>query len=217
LYASEFLRSYRGILILLMQKHLEFQIVTPRALADFRGRTLILPDIRTMNDGEKSWLKEFAGKGNRVLITGTDATDLGDALNVVKMANCPGKAYETAMEKDFEHASPDSQREFFASLQGGESVKIQASAHIATSIARNPSGRVNVYLANFDGLRGGTNPIQTPQNGVTVTVKSSGELKGYVLPFLGEVQSVKGIRSGDSATFTLPTITRGAVFWYEQN
>ena len=215
-HAAEFLASYRGILILLMQKHLEFQIVTPRTLADFHGRTLILPNVRTINDGEKSWLKELAGKGDRILVTGSDATELGDSVNVVKMPNCPGKAYESAMATDFEHASPDSQREFFASLQGGDSVRIQASPHIATSISRNPSGRVSVFLANFDGLRGGSNPIPTPQNGVTVTVKSSSELKGSFLPFLGEVQSAKGVRSGDLVTFTLPTITRGAVLWYEQ-
>src|SRR5215469_1706992 len=215
-HASEFLASYRGILILLMQKHLEFQIVTPRTLADFQERTLVLPNVRLLSDGEKSWLKEFAGKGNRILVTGTDATELGESANVVKMPNCPGKAYETAMEKDFEHATPESQREFFSSLQGGDSVRIQASPHIATSISRNPAGRVSVFLANFDGLRGGSNPIQTPQNGVTVTVKSSGELKGSFVPFLGDGKSVKAVRSGDSVTFTLPTITRGAVFWYEQ-
>ena len=45
-YAEDFIASYRGILILLMQKHLEFQIVTPRTLADFRGKTLVLPDVR---------------------------------------------------------------------------------------------------------------------------------------------------------------------------
>ena len=28
-FADEFIRSYRGILILLMQKHLEFRVVTP--------------------------------------------------------------------------------------------------------------------------------------------------------------------------------------------
>jgi len=215
-YANEFLASYRGILILLMQKHLEFQIVTPRTLADFHGRTLILPDVRRIGDPEKNWLKEFADKGNRILITGTDATDLGDSASIVRLPNCPGKAYEAAMEKDFEHASPDSQREFLASLQGGDSVKIQASPHMATSISHNPDDRVNCFFANFAGLRGGSNPIQAPQSGVTVTVKSRADLKGSFLPFLGEVQSVKGVRTGDSVSFTLPTITRGAVFWYEQ-
>ena len=49
-YADHFVRSYRGILILLMQKHLEFQIVTPRTLAEFKGDTLILPEVRILSD-----------------------------------------------------------------------------------------------------------------------------------------------------------------------
>ena len=39
-HAEDFINSYRGILILLMQKHLEFQIVTPRTLAEFQGEVL---------------------------------------------------------------------------------------------------------------------------------------------------------------------------------
>src|SRR5215469_7954094 len=84
-YSKNFLASYRGILILLMQKHLEFQVVTPRTSADFHGRTLILPDVRITNDGEKNWLKEFAGKGNKILVTGTNAADLGDSANIVRL------------------------------------------------------------------------------------------------------------------------------------
>ena len=44
-YAEEVVRSYRGIPILLMQKHVEFQVVTPRTITDFEGETLILPDV----------------------------------------------------------------------------------------------------------------------------------------------------------------------------
>ncbi len=58
-YADKFIDSYRGILILLMQKHLSFQIVTPRTLAEFRGQTLVLPDVRMLNDAEKKWMKDF--------------------------------------------------------------------------------------------------------------------------------------------------------------
>src|SRR5271169_5040309 len=52
-FAKEFVASYRGILILLMQKHLEFQIVTPRTLAAFQGSSLILPDVRIISESEK--------------------------------------------------------------------------------------------------------------------------------------------------------------------
>ena len=53
-YADEFIRSYRGILILLMQKHLEFQIVTPRTLNQFKGNTLILPNVRVLDDPRRT-------------------------------------------------------------------------------------------------------------------------------------------------------------------
>ena len=214
-FADEFVASYRGILILLMQKHLEFQVVTPRTLADFHGRTLVLPDVRVLGETEKTWLKEFAEHGGRVVIAGTDAADLGDAKNIVRFAACPGKAYNAALEKDFEHASPESQREFLASLQGSDAVKIQASTNVATSVARTSDGHVNAFFANFGGLKGGANPLQTPESGAEVTVVSKTEGKGFFLPFLGDAQTVKGIRNGDSVSFKLPAITKGAVFWYE--
>ena len=119
------------------------------------------------------------------------------------------------MEKNFEQSSPDSQQEFFANLQGGDSVRMQASPQIATSIAQTSDGHVNVFFANFAGLVGGTNPMQTPQTWESRSRRNPGA-QGFFLPFLGEVQAVKGVRSGDAVTFTLPAITKGAVFWYEQ-
>ena len=214
-YAAEFLASYRGILILLIQKHLEFQIVTPRTLQQFEGRTLVLPDVRVLADDEKKWLREFTASGKRLVVAGTDATELGDAANVVRLRKCPGKAYNAALEKDFESASPESQREFFAALEGSKTVRIQASPKMATSIARTSDGHINCFFANFAGLQGGVNPVQTPQNGVDVSVLSKTDGKGFFLPFLGQMQEVNGKRSGDSMTFNLPTITKGAVFWYE--
>ena len=64
-FADEFISSYRGILILLMQKHLEFQVVTPRTLAEFRGRTLILPDVRVMSEVEKALVRKYVEGGKQ--------------------------------------------------------------------------------------------------------------------------------------------------------
>ena len=212
-YADDFIASYRGILILLMQKHLEFQIVTPRTLADFKGKTLVLPDVRVLGENEKSWLRGFAEHG-RIVISGADATGLERSANVLRLADSPGKAYNAALEKDFEHASPDSQAAFFAALDGGKVFQIKAGPQIATSIAQTSDGRVNIFFANFAGLRGGSNPIQTPQTGVEVSVRSQAGEKGFFLPFMGESQEVKGIRHGDTIMFALPAITKGAVFSY---
>jgi hypothetical protein len=214
-YAEDFVASYRGILILLMQKHLEFQIVTPRTLAEFRGKTLVLPDVRVLGDSEKTWLQNFVAEGKTLVITGTDATGVGIGRNVVRIPADPGRAYNTALEKDFEHASPDSQQVFLDSLQGGSAVKIKAGTQVATSMARTSDGHVNAFFANFSGLRGGSNPVQTAETGAEVTVTSKTEGKGFFLPFLGEVQTVKGVRHGDAISFALPPITKGAVFWYE--
>jgi hypothetical protein len=214
-YADDFIASYRGILILLMQRHLEFQVVTPRTLAEFHGKTLVLPDVRVLSEGEKSWLKTFSA-GNRLVVTGADATGLADSNHVVRIPECPGRAYNTALEKDFEHTSPESQTEFFKSLQGvGAAVQVEAGSQVATSIARTPDGHINVFFANFAGLRGGSNLIQTPETGAKITVTSAAEGKGLFLPFLGDSQALKGVRHEGSTTFTLPPINKGGVFWYE--
>ncbi len=175
----------------------------------------MLPDVRVLDDGEQKWLKDYVAGGNRVVIAGTDVTELGTAENVIRLASDPGKAYSAALEKDFESASPESQGEFLASLRGGYEVRIEASPKIATSIARTSDGHINCFFANFAGLKGGVNPVQTPQSGVKVTISSKAADKGFFLPFLGEVQTVSGVRNGESVTFTLPTITKGAVFWFE--
>ena len=212
--AKEFTASYRGILILLMQKHLEFQVVTPRTLSDFHGSTLILPDVRIISDSEKSLLHTYVD-GNRVLlITGEDATGIASAANVMRFSKCPGKEYSAVLEKDFDAASPDLEREFLGSLKTEATVRIVASPMLATSDDR-VNGKPHVFLANFAGLRGGANPIQTPQTGVQVTMLAATKGRGFFLPFLGNVQPLQGTASARGITYNLPAIEKGAVFWYE--
>src|SRR5580700_4245234 len=69
-FAKEFIESYRGILMLLLQSHLEFQIVTPRTVGDFHGDMLILPDARCLGREELNRLKSYAGSGKTLIITG---------------------------------------------------------------------------------------------------------------------------------------------------
>jgi hypothetical protein len=215
IYADEFIRSYRGILILLMQKHWEFQVVTPRNLADFKGETLVLPDVRILHDQEKDWLRKFVEKGRTLAITGTDATQLGEAPNVLRFPKDPGKDYMSAMESDFERADPDSQAEFLKSLKNTREVEVTASPMVATSIAA-VGGSPHIFFANFAGLRGKVNPVQTPQTGVRVRIAKAVKGKAFFLPFLGDVQEVSGVQESDGRTsYTLPTITKGAVFWYD--
>jgi hypothetical protein len=213
-HADEFIASYRGILILLMQKHLEFQVVTPRTLAEFRGRTLVLPDVRIMSDGEKAWVRKYVDGGNRLVITGEDATQLGGAKGVVRFGKCPGKDYYAALQKSVAEVSPEQEREFLESLKAEPKVRVAASQMVATSIAQ-VEGKTHVFFANFAGLVGGVNPVQTPQSGVRVTVAGAAKGKGFFLPFLGEVQPVAGTAGDGGLVYDLPAIEKGAVFWVE--
>jgi hypothetical protein len=213
-YADDFITSYRGILILLMQKHLEFQIVTPRTLAEFRGKALVLPDVRVMSDGEKAWMRKYVTDGNRLVITGEDATHVGGAAGVVRFGKCPGKDYYAALEKSVAEANPDQERDFLESLKVEPAVRVTASQMVATSIAQ-VEGKTHVFFANFAGLEGGVNPVQTPQAGVRVTVPGAARGKGFFLPFLGEVQPVTGTAGDGGTVYTLSAIEKGAVFWVE--
>ena len=70
-----------------------------------------------------------------------------------------------ALESDFEHTSPDSQAAFLQNLARSTGIQIEASSQVATSVAV-VDGSPHVFLANFTGLRGGVNPVQTVQTGV---------------------------------------------------
>jgi hypothetical protein len=217
-FADEFITSYRGILILLMQKHLEFQVVTPRTLAEFQGKTLVLPDVRMLSDEEKSWLRKYVDSGRTLVVTGEDATGLdsasGNSQNVVRFNNRPGAEYVAALIKNFASTTPDIEQAFLDKLQPSSSVRIFASPEMATSIAQ-VEGAPHVFFANFAGLRGGVNPVQTPQKDVRVEIAGTSEARGYFLPFLGEVSKVDGVAENDKVTFTLPAIEKGAVFWWD--
>jgi hypothetical protein len=212
-YANEFIRSYRGILILLMQAHREFQVVTPRTLHEFTGKALVLPDVRVLSPDERSWLEQYAAQGNKLIITGNDPLESDKRPNIVRFPACPGKAYVKSLEADFDHATPQMQRTFLESLPSGAAIEISTSPQVATSIAR-VNGETHVFLANFAGLVGGKNPVQTPQN-VTISASSKDGSSAYLLPFLGDPLRLDGVSKQGKVVFTLPPITKGAVFWLQ--
>ena len=107
------------------------------------------------------------------------------------------------------------QQAFLDSLPPSAGVEISASPEVATSIAR-VNGETHVFMANFAGLVGGKNPVQTPQT-VTITVPDGSGHSAYFLPFLGDTQKLEGTPNQGKVTFTLPPISKGAVFWLQAN
>lgn len=130
-FADDFIKSYNGIMNLMLQSHTEFQIVTPRTLEKFEGDLLILPDSKCISEDELTFLKSFFEKGKGLVITGEtgdyDNTGARAKVNPVRellkieddrqkqvssgeykfiyLPQCPGKLYTDLCEYEFDTAA----------------------------------------------------------------------------------------------------------------
>lgn len=68
-FPKEFIESYLGTMAMLIHSHREFQVVTPRSLAAFKGRVLILPDVRCVSQDEIDFLKSFVQAHKELVIS----------------------------------------------------------------------------------------------------------------------------------------------------
>jgi hypothetical protein len=174
--------------------------------------------VREWSEPEKNGIEQFLKQGNLLIVTGEDALHLSGRPNVKNFSECPGKIYNALLEKDFDHATPETQRPFLESLQpkvtrARRGVEVAASPLVATSVAQ-VKGETHVFLANFAGLVARGNPIQTPQTDVPVSLPAVPGNTGHFLPFLGDVQRLQGTEKDGRETFVLPAISKGGVFWY---
>ena len=213
-FPEQFVRAYRGMLILLMQKHLPFQVVTPRTLATFKGRTLLLPDVRVLPPSESALMEKYAAGGGKLIVTGGVPERLAKVAQVQQIQESVGESYARALEQSFSETRPEREQEFLNRLESGSEVTVEASPQVATSIA-TVEGKPHVFLANFAGLKPHEVAIPEAQKGVTIRIARHVK-HAWVLPFMGEVVEVQGKSTKDSTTFILPDILRGAVFWYER-
>jgi hypothetical protein len=213
-FTKEFLRSYQGTLLLLIQSHREYQIVTPRTLSAFRGKNLILPDVRILSKEETSALRNYAGSIGKIIATGTLSQELqsqSNPINIVNIADSPGARYIASAESHFDDSSPNSEKRFLDSLGEGK-IRVKASPMVAAQIAY-VDGEPHVFLANFMGLRSKENAVQTPEKHAEITVP--GKVQGHFLPFLGDETTITGRFENGSTHFDLPEISKGAVAWFE--
>ncbi len=211
--ATEYVASFRGTLLLLLQKHIEFQVVTPRTLADFHGEVLVLPNVSTLAAAEKATLRTFISKG-RLIVTGIDATDFAPSNEIVRFPDCPGKRYFAALEKNFARGVAENPTKFLAALSVSQELLVEASPLVAANIGA-VDGKPHIFLANFAGLVPHRVAVPSPQPGVRISVPGERNCTLRFLPFLGEPQSLSGRRVGARLVFTLPPVERGAAVWIE--
>jgi len=250
-FADDFMASYKGFMNLLLQTHLEFQIVTPRTLAGFHGAGLILPDVKCLGAQEVDLLGKLYAAGKFLYVTGeTGKYDLernpvpdnpvlkllriqGDGLlhsgeKFLVLPDCPGKQYVQVTNNEFDASARTGQikgAEFLALLNTFQSelgkmsdlkpgVTIQASPYISTQTAL-VDNKMHVFIANFKGLKGSENAVQIPETNVKITFPAKQDAKIFVLPFLGQVEELKGEWSNGQLTCILPEIQKGMVVWCE--
>jgi hypothetical protein len=207
-----FLPSYRGLLVLLLQSHREFEVVTPKTLAEFHGQVLVLPNVTVLSEPEKQSIKRFVESGGPLVITGRNTTGLTAAENVATLENCPTSFYLGKLQKDFPGGSQEMPMDFLAKLKVNSEIEMEGPATVAVNFGR-VNGVPHLFFANFTGLVPGKIVIPAAASGVKVRIPVSMGNSLAFLSFPGQTQILHGTRHGDTMQFELPPIERGGAAW----
>ncbi len=211
---KEYIASYRGLLLLLLQSHIQFQIVTPRTLSAFTGDTLVLPDVRVLSSTESSAIHRFQQRGRLVLTGHPDAT-LNDITGAIRFADSPERDYLQRASGNFETARPTGRiRSLIHAIEGSEQIKIVAGREVVAHAATLNGSRY-IFFANFTGLQAGKRATPIPQSEISIMTPATWGTSMHLLPFLGRESLVTGSPSGVNMQFRLPSLERGAVVWFE--
>ena len=213
-YQKEFVAAYRGVLLMLLQNHVQFRIVTARTLDAFHGKVLVLPDVRVLSEKEAAGVGAFVAAGGRVVLTGKTDSRLNQLQSAQRFPDQPELRYLDAAQKDFYTVNPASEAALLHAIQTRTDVQVDASQNVVVHEAR-VNGQTFLFLANFAGLQAGQNETPATQTGIHVSANAALGHTLHWLPFLGTETTVEGRASGNGVTFTLPPLERGAVAWFE--
>jgi hypothetical protein len=178
-FSKEFIDSYRGTMMLLMQSHLEFQVVTPRTLDAFHGGVLILPEARCLGKQELDVLRSRFNSGMTLIVTGE--TGKYDETGAERPANpihkllgiadpvqegtgtsrkkflyyprCPGGEYYAQLRKEFNElaASGEYQQAQFERLRTAWAAKLLRVSQFKPAVEVETSPFTSTQIAQVDG------------------------------------------------------------------
>jgi hypothetical protein len=212
-YPAEFVSSYRGVLLLLLQNHVQFQIVTPRTLGQFHGKALVLPSVRMVSQEEVAGLRRYAAQGGKIVVTGTADKSLDSLHGAVRLSGGQEVKYLSRAEHDFSASDPASEPDLLKAIATGTGVEVKASQNIVVHEARI-GNRVYLFFANFDGLQAGVKATPAVQQNIEVRVPRRFGARLHWLPFMGNETVVQGQASPEGLRFAIPDMDRGAVAWF---
>ncbi|HSB17735.1 MAG TPA: hypothetical protein VLE22_25020 [Bryobacteraceae bacterium] len=178
-FSKEFIDSYRGTMMLLMQSHLEFQVVTPRTLDAFHGSVLILPEARCLGKQELDVLRSRFNSGMTLIVTGETgkyddtgaeqpANPIHKLLGIADPAQegagtsrrkflyyprCPGAEYYAQLRKEFNElaASGEYQQAQFERLRTAWAAKLLGMSQIKPAVEVETSPFISTQIAQVDG------------------------------------------------------------------
>ncbi len=214
-YPDKFVNSYRGALLVLLQMHRQFQIVTPRTIEAFSGKTLVLPNVRVLDAHEIATIHHFAVNGGRVVINGESNSGLSDLVRATRLPDDPAQKYLEGAEHDYANARPEAQTAFLNAVGTGvdDAIQVKAGSDVVAHAMRI-DGKTYLFFANFSGIKPGVELTPMTQENVTVTLPDSLGTSMHVLPFLGVETMVKGTRTSERVSFVVPAMERGTVVWF---
>lgn len=241
-FSESWERSYFGTLELLVQKGIEFEIVTPRTLNKCKSNLLIFPDVRSFGQAELLGIEGILKEGKKHLIFTAHTGEYDSLRNLAKnntvksfiqnskqnttyITDDPGtvfgkfmdSAYDVAMYNDSELKNvPVNNIDELLSKYYKPSVELHGATGCVSQVA-NVNGKTTVYIANFTGLKSKENAIPIVRRDVSVTFKSVAKKDTVInfIQFLGKPMKLKGVLSGDDLTVDLPSFLRGAIVTLE--
>jgi len=213
LYASEFVSSYRGVLLLLLQNHVQFKIVTPRTLDQFHGKVLVLPSVRVVSQSEIEAFHRFAAQGGKVVVTGTADKRLDSLRGSTLFPGNDEVKYLRRAEHDFSASDPSSEPDLLKAISTSTGLEVRASKNVVVHEAQI-GDRIYLFFANFDGLQAGVKATPVVQRDMELRVPLRFGARLHWLPFMGTETTVEGKASDKDLRFTLPDLDRGAVAWF---
>lgn len=213
-YPEEFVTSWRGVLLLLLQRHIQFQIVTPRTLSAFHGKVLVLPDLRMVDEVEMRELRRFCAEGGKVVTTGAANRRLDGLPGVTAFPDDPGSRYLADARKNPVPARAKVPEAFLRAISLKTQYDLTASPHLVVYIDQ-VGGRTLWFLANFRGLLAGDAEAPIAARNVILHAPLSAGTTLHLVPFLGTPVLVRGTVSRREVRFDIPRVDRGAVAWTE--
>jgi hypothetical protein len=244
-FADEAIRSYMGVMEMMMVNHIETEIVTPLTLSTSNSRILVLPSVKCLSDEEFSQLELWLQNGKTIIFTG----EAGAYNNKLEIANrkriaelslkypravtidgTPEIAYHKFIKDNYNESVYKGSNKMYENNNlnpllklikednaFSPAVKIDNADACVVQIAEVEKQPV-IFIANFSGLKGKENARQKPDSNIVVTFNNAKQnVHAKFVPFLGSPKKLEGKWSNGGFTVNLPPVFRGAIVSLVEN